>query len=101
MEFSSELQDNVIYGRFSGNIMFEHTGTLDDYLDGLLKAEAQEIIIDLSEVSGINSSAIGKIIDFHTRAHRRGRSFRIKGMSEKAYSVFKYFKLDELFPIER
>ncbi len=101
MKFQHECKDNTLFITFSGDILFVETTELSSYLEGLLKEEFQEAVLNFSEVSGITSSAIGTVIDFYHRLAATGRKMRIKGMSEKAYSVFKYFKLDQLFPIEK
>lgn len=101
MKFQHECRDNKLYIAFGGDILFVETTELSNYLDKLLKEEFQEAVLNFSEVSGITSSAIGAVIDFYHKLNASNRAMRIKGMSEKAYSVFKYFKLDQIFPVER
>lgn len=101
MEYKHELKEDKIFIYLKGNIIFEDTTSVSIYLDKLLSREFEEAVLNLSEVTGITSSTIGAIIDFHKKLSVKGRKMRIKGMSEKAYSVFQYFKLDELFPIEK
>lgn len=101
MTYSHERDGAVLRIRLSGNIIFEDTTRISNYLESLVEEEFEEAVINLSEVSGITSSAIGAILDFYSQLSGRNRAMRIKGMSEKAYKVFQYFKLDQVFPIER
>lgn len=101
MEYRSEIKDGLLYVHISGNIIFEETIDFSRYLDSLLADEFSEAVLNFAGVTGITSSAIGAVIDFHQKLTAKGRTMRIEAMSEKAYSVFKYFKLDQLFPIER
>ena len=101
MEYRSEVKDGILHIHISGNIIFEETADFSRYLDSLLTEEFSAAVLNFSGVTGITSSAIGAVIDFHQKLTAKVRTMRIEGMSEKAYSVFKYFKLDQLFPIER
>lgn len=100
MEFSYECKDDVMHVTLGGDILFIETTGLSNRLESLLDEQFSEAVLNFSEVSGINSSAIGAVIDFYHKLAASNRKMRIKGMSEKAFSVFKYFKLDQLFPIE-
>lgn len=101
MEFKHRKEGQTLRIEFTGNIIFEETSNVSRYLDGLLEEDFEEAVLSFSKVTGITSSAIGAVLDFYQKLSRRGRKMRIKGMSDKAYTVFKYFKLDDLLPIER
>lgn len=101
MRYNHTLQDGVLKISFHGNIIFEDTTNLANFLEDRLEDDFTEAVLDFSEITGITSSAIGAVLDFHQKLNGKDRGMRIKGMSEKAYKVFQYFKLDQLFPIER
>ncbi len=101
INFEHRLEDQRLHITFSGDILYAETTDLSTYLEGLLAEDFREAVLDFRNVSGITSSGIGAIIDFYGKLQKSGRTMRIAGMSEKAYTVFKYFKLDELFPIEK
>ena len=101
MKFQHECKDDKLYIAFGGDILFIETTELSSYLENLLNEDFQEAVLNFSDVSGITSSAIGAVIDFYHKLAAKGKKMRIKGMSEKAYSVFKYFKLDQIFPVEK
>ncbi|HQU74503.1 MAG: STAS domain-containing protein [Calditrichaeota bacterium] len=101
MEFTHHQEEQVLHISLSGNIIFEDTHEVGNFLDGLLEEEFEEAVINLTGVTGITSSAIGAILDFYSQLINSGRKMRIKGMSDKAYKVFQYFKLDTVFPVER
>ena len=101
MSYSHDLTDGILTVRLSGNIIFEDTTRISNYLESLVEEQFEEAVINLSDVTGITSSAIGAILDFYSQLIGSNRTMRIKGMSEKAYKVFQYFKLDQVFPIER
>ena len=101
MEFSHHQDGKNLHISLSGNIIFEDTHEISNFLENLLEENFNEAIINLSGVTGITSSAIGAILDFYSRLSDQERKMRIKGMSDKAYKVFQYFKLDTVFPVER
>lgn len=101
MEYVSSLEENTLHIRLSGNIIFEDTADISHFLDNLVESDFEEAVINLSDITGITSSAIGAILDFYSRISPMGKKMRIRGMSEKAYKVFQYFKLDQVFPVER
>ena len=100
MHVTHETRDNTLYIKVSGNLIFEATTDFGLELDKLMELDYQEAVLDFSDVSGITSSAIGKVIDFHQKLEQSGRKMRIKGMSDKAYSVFQYFKLNMLRSVQ-
>lgn len=101
MKFCIEQDGETLIASFSGSVLFEDTPEFSSQLEGLLGKEFREIILNFTGITGITSGAIGAVIDFHQKLAGSGRQMRIRGMSEKAYSVFKHFKLDQLISIER
>lgn len=101
MKFEHTLDGETLHISFNGDILYAETTDLSAYLDDLRKEKFGEAVLNFKNVSGITSSAIGSVIDFHEKLRASGRKMRISGMSDKAYTVFKYFKLDQLFPIEK
>ncbi len=101
MKFEHTLEGEILHISFNGDILYAETTDLSTFLENLLGEKFQEAVLNFENVSGITSSAIGAVIDFHEKLRASGRKMRISGMSDKAYSVFKYFKLDQLFPIEK
>ncbi|MCB0264889.1 MAG: STAS domain-containing protein [Calditrichia bacterium] len=101
MKIDFEINGNTMHISFHGDILYAETIDLSGFFDKRLAESFDEAVLDFSDVTGITSSAIGAVIDFHGKLKKKSRSMRISGMSDKAYTVFKYFKLDELFPIEK
>lgn len=101
MKFEHKLENETLHISFNGDILYAETTDLSAFLENLLGEKFEEAVLNFKNVSGITSSAIGAVIDFHEKLRASGRKMRIAGMSDKAYSVFKYFKLDQLFPIEK
>jgi anti-anti-sigma factor len=92
-----------------GEIILEITGPLSGETTNEFHKHLQEIssekygtvTLNLSEVSTINSSSLGKILLFRKKLSEEGRMLKIKGCSDGLYKTFQMIKFDKLIPIEK
>jgi anti-sigma B factor antagonist len=66
-------------------------------LDALLGA--QHTLVDLSQVSYIDSSGVASLVEGYQTAKKKGLRFGLVGVSEPAMSVLELARLDKVFPI--
>jgi anti-anti-sigma factor len=65
----------------------------------IVDSEYNELILNLSCVDSIDSSAIGVFLQLQKMSHRKSMNFAIKTPSKKVHSVLRLAKFDRIFPI--
>ncbi|EHJ46233.1 anti-sigma-factor antagonist [Solidesulfovibrio carbinoliphilus subsp. oakridgensis] len=86
--------------RYSGEITLEITGDLKRRLDAELEdAEVKAVIIDLSDVSFMDSSGIGFLVSANTRMRSSGRSFFLYKLSKPVEKTLGLVQLLQFFQI--
>lgn len=93
-------QSDVLLLRYAGEITLEITGDLKRRLDAELEAdEVKAVVIDLSEVSFMDSSGIGFLVSVNTRMRSSGRSFFLYKLSKPVEKTLGLVQLLEFFQI--
>jgi len=59
----------------------------------------ENILVDLSEVSYIDSSGIASLVEGYQMSKKSGQSFGLLSVSNAAMQVLKLARLDSVFPI--
>ncbi|MGY8815919.1 MAG: STAS domain-containing protein [Gammaproteobacteria bacterium] len=60
---------------------------------------ASGVLVDLSQVSYIDSSGIASLVEGYQTAKKKNLNFGLIGVSEAAMSVLQLARLDKVFPI--
>jgi anti-sigma B factor antagonist len=60
---------------------------------------ARVLIVDLTEVPHIDSSAIGVLVHFYTNSRASGRKLALVGLSDRVRKTLKNMSVDKLFVI--
>lgn len=85
-----------VQGALSGETAAEFQQQMQDMV-----AEGRaRVTLNLAGVSTINSSAIGKILNFRKMLDEQGRTLEIRGCSEALYRTFQVIKFDTLVKIQ-
>ena len=66
---------------------------------GLLDQEHPLLLLDLSDVAVMNSSALGVVILTYDRVNKEGGNFALCGLSPILEELFVRMHLNELFPV--
>lgn len=66
---------------------------------GFIDREYQKLIIDLSGVTYLNSTAIGVLVSAHTSYSRRGWKIKICGVNKNINNIFVITKLTLVFDV--
>ncbi len=61
--------------------------------------DKQNVLIDLSDVSYIDSSGIASLVEGYQLSKKAGQSFGLLNISNAAMQVLKLARLDSVFPI--
>jgi anti-anti-sigma factor len=86
-----------IHGPLSG----DNTAEFQKQLTELSAGGHNTISLNLTDVSTINSSSLGKILLFRKKLSEEGRILQIKGCSEALYKTFLMIKFDKLISVTR
>jgi anti-anti-sigma regulatory factor len=71
------------------------------YLDEVSKGQFKIITLDLSDITAMLSSLLGKILMFRKKTLEQDLVFQIRGCSEELFKVFQSIKLDSVLSIQR
>jgi anti-sigma B factor antagonist len=76
-----------------------NSGELRNIILGLLKAEGQRLIMDLSEVRFIDSSGLGTLLNSSKDAHQRSSSIVLAGLQPRVKAMLELTRLNVIFDI--
>jgi anti-anti-sigma regulatory factor len=71
------------------------------YLDEVSNGQFKIITLDLSDITAMLSSLLGKILMFRKKTLEEGLVFQVKGCSEELFKVFQSIKLDSVLSIQK
>jgi anti-sigma B factor antagonist len=84
----------------TGELVLEEGDTfLRDYIDGLARQGRVKVILDLHDVSHLDSAGIGMIAAKYLTLHRWGGTVKLLHLTEKARYLLRITKLDRVFEI--
>jgi anti-anti-sigma factor len=99
MEVTTRQKGDEVLIKVAGAVDTDAAERLRAELAKVAKLMPKGVIMDLSRVPSIGSSGIGKILAFYKELNGRKATFKIKGIHENLYNIFKSIKLEKLFPI--
>jgi anti-sigma B factor antagonist len=86
----------------NGNVMGgPDASALNDYLHKLIAEEKKNVVIDLKEVSFINSSGLGMLIGGLTTMRRSGGELKLAHASKKVENLLEMTKLLNVFNLHK
>lgn len=59
------------------------------------------LVLDLSQITFVNSMGLGMFIDFRNRTHKSGGKAVLLGMNQQLSDLFKMVKIEKLYAIAR
>ncbi len=90
---------NAVVLSLSGKIQMGDTEQLDMALDEIVRSGARQVIIDLSQVNYICSSALGVLIATKRRISRANGEVRLIIRPGEVLDLFRLTMVDRVFPI--
>jgi len=98
MEITKDLVDEIIILRFKGNILSGvDANKIHQMVHEGLEADHRNFILDMQEVSLINSSGVGILIGALTAAKNQNGGVKLASVSEKVNHIFNMMHLDQVF----
>ena len=99
MEVVEERNDNVVILKLSGRLDASSSKEMKDKIAVLVKGDAKDLILDMSEVSFIDSSGLGSVVAALRSVHKVGGDIKIAALQEKVMAIFKLTRLHHVFEI--
>lgn len=85
--------------RVDGEIDITSSPGMKKAFDKLIATKAPKMVIELSQVTYIDSSGLATLVEILKGMRSYGGKMRLAGMSPKIKSLFEITKLDKLFEI--
>lgn len=100
MDYSHNIQDNILILKFNGDLIGENHGPeLISLVNDEINNEVIFCIIDISTVRYINSSGIGVLITILTKFRNRGGEVVLVKPSQTVEKLLVITKLNSIFTI--
>lgn len=99
MRLISDTQESVRILALAGEIDLHFAPVFRSLLEQRTKVAPKALVLDLAEVTFLDSSGIAVIIEHLRSATRRADEFCIGGMSEAVQQVFEIINLEKVMPV--
>lgn len=97
---TSTLDGGIGLIEVSGSLIGgDETDKLRAAVAGFVEREYQKLIIDLSDVTYLNSTAIGVLVSAHTSYSRKGWKIKLCGVNKNINNIFVITKLTLVFDV--
>lgn len=100
MRIKQEALGNAGVVRLSGQLMGgPDADQVRESIASLLQQGKKAILIDLNEVSWVNSTGLGVLISSHIMVENQGGSLKLMRISKRIESIFHVTRLNTVFQI--
>lgn len=97
LKLSSRVINDVLIVDCSGRIVFgEEAGAIRDFVKGVL-AQHKQIVLNLKNVSYIDSGGLGTLVGLYTSAHSAGGDIRLSQLTQRVGQLLQVTKLVTVF----
>jgi len=84
---SRQEKDDIAVVTVSGRLTIQHGSRLLEEVKRLAEAGTRRLVVDLSQVSYIDSFGLGQMVGSHTTLRRQGGQVRYAGIQPKIYEL--------------
>ena len=104
MRSSEQLTVDICPGVREGQRIYKLSGpltitTLFDFQTAVRAEKSPSVILDLCQVSYIDSAGVGAVVNAHIVCAKTGKQFAIVGMSDRVRTLFQMTRVDKMLPI--
>jgi len=97
---TSTLEGGIALIQAKGSLVGgDETDKLRQGIAGFVEREYSKLVIDLSDVTYMNSTAIGVLVTAHTTYNRKGWQVKLCGINKNIDSIFVVTKLSLVFDV--
>jgi anti-sigma B factor antagonist len=101
MKVSSRQVDGVVIVDLSGRITLgEGSTVLRDTVRDLLSKGQKKILLNLAEVTYIDSSGIGELVSAYTSVRNQGGDLKLLNLTKKVHDLLQITKLYTVFDVK-
>ena len=101
MELKTEKKGNTLHITVYGIVDNAAAEEMKRQLLAVCEDDFDEVVFNLTFVPFMSSSGIGKLIVCYREALERGKTMRVKGVSESLFQAFEIARLTNLLKIEK
>jgi anti-anti-sigma factor len=100
MEIEKSEIDGVTIVAVEGVINFgESARQFSSFLQELLDAGAQAVLVDMSGIDNVDSTGLGELVGYLQRFEKEDRRLALLRPHRRILSLLRLTRLDEIFPI--
>ena len=100
MEISERVVGDVTILRLKGRMILEEGEVpLKAAVDGLLRQGRDRILLDMADVSYIDSAGVGMIVSKYVSVHRHGGRLKLMRVTPRVARVLQVTKLSSVFAV--
>ena len=97
LKLSSRVVNDVLIVDCSGRIVFgEEAGAIREFVKGAL-AKNKQVVLNLKNVSYIDSGGLGTLVGLYTSAHSAGGDIRLSQLTQRVGQLLQVTKLVTVF----
>jgi len=98
LKITDRVVDGVTVEELEGRIVLgEESNALREKVKGLLAAGQKKIVLNMDNVTYIDSSGLGTMVALHTSARSQGASMKISNLGSKFQEILQVTKLVTVF----
>lgn len=98
MKITTEMKDNFVLIHVKGTLSIENISPFETLLNKYVDEKAH-ILIDLSEMTFIDSSSLGIIVVYYTKSEKNNKHFSLLNINGEIMQMFKITGLDKRIKI--
>jgi anti-sigma B factor antagonist len=100
LKLTKRTVDGILAIECSGRIVFgEETSLLRDEVKKAIADNIKRIVLNLGEVSYIDSGGLGTLVALHTTAHNAGASVKLANLTKRVGDLLQVTKLLTVFDV--
>ncbi|MBN1405978.1 MAG: STAS domain-containing protein [Candidatus Omnitrophica bacterium] len=99
MQINKTRQNDMVICSITGDIDINSSPDIRKNLDELTGKQEKKIVLDLDNVSYIDSSGLATLVEMLKKTRKYGGKLRLSNLADKVKSLFEITKLDKLFEI--
>ena len=100
LKLTKRTVDGILAVECSGRIVFgEESSLLRDEIKNAISAGNKKIVLNLGEVSYIDSGGLGTLVALHTTAHNAGGAIKLANLTKRVGDLMQVTKLLTVFEV--
>jgi len=99
MQISERKDNDIVIYSIKGDIDINSSPQVRESFEKLVNEKAMKIVINLAEVSYIDSSGLATLVEMLKKTRGYGGKIRLSNLAAKVRSLFEITKLEKLFDI--